>query len=108
MYFIHLFRLEQAKMSRETLVEKLKVVTESELSAEERAARMDELLQEEEKRQHEIDVELKRLRDIQFKKAQELHEARTKERNLEAEIQVKHIFNIKILTNSFFSFGFIT
>ena len=102
MYFIHLFRLEQAKMSRETLVEKLKVVTESELSAEERAARMDELLQEEEKRQHEIDVELKRLRDIQFKKAQELHEARTKERNLEAEIQVKHIFNIKILTNSFF------
>jgi len=47
--------LRQAKDLRETLIEKLKIVTESNLSAEERAARMDELLEDEEKRQKEID-----------------------------------------------------
>ena len=80
-------RLKQAKDLRETLVEKLKIVTESNLSAEERAARMDELLEDEEKRQKEIDQDLKYLRDLQFKKMQELHETKTSERNHEAEIQ---------------------
>lgn len=47
--------MRQAKDLRETLIEKLKIVTESNLSAEERAARMDELLEDEEKRQKEID-----------------------------------------------------
>ena len=81
-------RLKQAKELRETLVEKLKIATESTLSAEERAARMDELLEEEDKRQKEIDYQLKYLRDMQFKKIQELHENKTQERNTEAEIQV--------------------
>ena len=72
----------------EALIEKLKIATESTLSAEERAARMDELMQDEEKHQHEIDQELKRLRDLQFRKTQELYESRTSERNVEAEIQV--------------------
>lgn len=67
---------------------KLKIATESNLSAEERAARMDEMLEDEERRQKEIDQELKYLRDIQFRKMQELHETKTKERNNEAEIQV--------------------
>ena len=73
---------------RETLVEKLKIATESNLSAEERAARMDELLDDEEKRQKDIDQDLKYLRDLQFKKMQELHENQMKERNNEAEITV--------------------
>lgn len=81
-------RLKQAKELRETLVTKLKIATESNLSAEERAARMDEMLEDEERRQKEIDQELKYLRDIQFRKMQELHETKTKERNHEAEIQV--------------------
>ncbi|XP_060558012.1 coiled-coil domain-containing protein 39-like [Ruditapes philippinarum] len=79
-------RLRQAKDLRETLVEKLKIATESNLSAEERAARMDELLDDEDKRQKDIDQDLKYLRDLQFKKMQELHEHQTKERNNEAEI----------------------
>ena len=81
-------RLEQARMNHEMLIEKLKIVTESQLSAEERAARYEELMQEEEKRQSEIEVEVKRLRDLMFRKTQELHETKTKERNTEAEIQV--------------------
>ena len=61
---------------------------ESTLSAEERAARMDELLEAEEQQQQEIEAELKRLRDAQFKKTQQLHESQTQERNTDAEIQV--------------------
>ena len=76
------------KIVHEALIEKLKMELESTLSAEERAARMDELLTEEEKRQQEISTELKQLRDAQFKKTQQLHNAQTQEKNTEAEIQV--------------------
>ena len=91
--FFYTYRLKQAKELRETLVEKLKIATESTLSAEERAARMDELLEDEDKRQKEIDYQLKYLRDMQFKKMQELHDNRTEERNTEAEIQVGLVLN---------------
>ena len=87
--------MKQAKDLRETLVEKLKIATESTLSAEERAARMDELLEDEDKRQKEIDYQLKYLRDMQFKKIQELHDNKVQERNTEAEIQVNvNVFRI--------------
>lgn len=85
------FRLQMAKDLRETLVEKLKIATESTLSAEERAARMDEMLEEEQNVQKEYDQKLKALRDLQFRKTQELHECRIKERNTEAEIQVQRV-----------------
>jgi len=75
----------------EALNEKLKQVSESALSAEEQASRMDELLQQEEVHQKELDVELKRLRELHFRKTQELYQARTEERNTEAEIQVMKI-----------------
>lgn len=80
-------KLSLAKQMHEALNEKLKQVSESALSAEERASRMDELLRQEEARQKELDVELKRLRELHFRKTQELYQARTDERNTEAEIQ---------------------
>ncbi|KAK2144272.1 hypothetical protein LSH36_772g01071 [Paralvinella palmiformis] len=80
-------KLSQAKQLHEALNEKLKQVSESALSAEEQASRMDELLQQEEVHQKELDVELKRLRELHFRKTQELYQARTEERNTEAEIQ---------------------
>ena len=98
MIFTYIYRLKQAKDLRETLVEKLKIATESTLSAEERAARMDELLEDEDKRQKEIDYQLKYLRDMQFKKMQELHDNRTEERNTEAEIQVGDSFHFGKVT----------
>lgn len=49
---------------------------------------MDELMLLEETKQKQMDVELKRLRELHFKKMQELYESRTAERNTEAEIQV--------------------
>ncbi len=85
-------RLQQAKEVHENLIEKLKIVTESELSAEEKAAQYEELMQQEEKRTREIEAELKRLRDQLFKRTQELQQVKTKERNTEAEIQVCQSF----------------
>lgn len=86
-------RLIQVQELRETLVEKLKIATESTLSAEERAARMDEIMEDEEKRQKTLDTELKNLRDTCFKKSQELHEKKLKEKNIDAEIQVPDCCN---------------
>ena len=63
------------------------MATESTLSAEERVAQMDEILEDEQIVREDIETELKRLRDLQFRKTQDLHQARTQERNTEAEIQ---------------------
>ncbi|PVD18338.1 hypothetical protein C0Q70_20887 [Pomacea canaliculata] len=80
-------KLKQAKDLRKALVEKLKVATESTLSAEERAAQMDEFLNNEEKRQKDLYQDLKTLRDINFKKQEELHDAQRNEKDVESSIQ---------------------
>ena len=81
-------RLQVAEKNREQLQEKLKLAYDSEMTAEERAAAMDVMLEEEEAKQKEIDTEVRRLRDLLFKKTNELYEMKTKERNTEAEIMV--------------------
>ncbi|XP_038050649.1 coiled-coil domain-containing protein 39-like [Patiria miniata] len=80
-------RVEDAKDHRQELSAKLKAITDASLSAEERAAMMDSILKDEETSLHLLDQELKRLRDLQYKKAQELFEAKTTEKNTLAEIQ---------------------
>ena len=60
-----LYRLENVQNEHELLSFKLKETTESTMSAEERAFRMEELLKEEENRIHEVQKELARLREIQ-------------------------------------------
>lgn len=72
-------------------MKKLKVATESTLTAEERAAMMGSLLNEEETRQEEIEQELKQLRDMQFRKAEEMYASKRDEKNTEAEIQVRYM-----------------
>jgi len=83
-------KLKQAKDLREALVEKLKVAVEATLSAEERSARMDEMLTEEEKRQEECRTELKLLGEILFKKEKERQESKTEEKKTEAAINGAH------------------
>ena len=57
------------------------------MTADEKASQMDSLLKDEEKRQLEIEKDLKRLREVHFRKQQELHNAGLDERGVEAEIQ---------------------
>ncbi|XP_071508551.1 coiled-coil domain-containing protein 39-like [Diadema antillarum] len=80
-------RVENAKRHRGDLMSKLKAATDASLSAEELAAAMDQMLEDEETTLHILEQELKRLRDLQYKKSQELYEAKTAEKNTSAEIQ---------------------
>ena len=80
-------RVENAKANRQDLMIKLEKISDASLTAEERAAMMDKALLDEEENLHLLDQELKRLRDLQYKKAQELFEGKTMEKNTMAEIQ---------------------
>ena len=81
-------RLEHARQIHEVLVDKLQSATEAELSAEERAARMDEILNEEQRTQKTLTTELKALREVKFKKTGEVQEARREEKSVQALIEV--------------------
>lgn len=80
-------RVENAKRHRGDLMSRLKMATDQSLSAEEMAAIMDNMLQDEETTLKILDQELKRLRDLQYKRSQDLYEAKTAEKNSSAEIQ---------------------
>ena len=64
------------------------MATEATLTAEEKSQRMDALLNDEEARQKALESELKNMRDILFRKQEELSKAQSQERDLEAVIQV--------------------
>ncbi|KAF6040654.1 CCDC39 [Bugula neritina] len=80
-------KLREMVEIRESLNDKLKMATEAQLSAEELAARMDEMMEAEERRQKQIEQDLKHLRDIKFKKGQEYFTAKKAEKDTNAEIQ---------------------
>ncbi|KAM5164293.1 coiled-coil domain-containing protein 39 [Mantella aurantiaca] len=78
--------LNLSKDYNKGLTEKLKVVAESALSVEERAQRMEEMLKEQEKTVKNLEAQLKQIREQHFKKSQELHEYKTKEKHMISEI----------------------
>ena len=65
------------------------MATEATLTAEEKAAGMDALLTEEEQNQKKLEQDLKNMRDILFKKQEDMYKVRSQERDLEAVIEVK-------------------
>ena len=65
------------------------MATEATLTAEEKAAQMDALLNEEEQNQKTLEHDLKNMRDILFKKQEDMYKVRTQERDLEAVIEVR-------------------
>ncbi|XP_073485009.1 coiled-coil domain-containing protein 39 [Aquarana catesbeiana] len=79
-------RLDLSKEYNKDLTEKLKVVNESAMSVEERVQRMEELLKEQEKTVKNLEAQLKQIREQHFKKSQELHEYKTKEKHMISEI----------------------
>ncbi|NXA08637.1 CCD39 protein, partial [Sapayoa aenigma] len=70
-----------------SLSNKLKLVTEETLSSEEKALRMEEILKEEEKAVEEKENEMRQLKDLLFKKTQELKVQKDKEKVALAEIE---------------------
>lgn len=80
-------KLERVQKERDDLRKQLKIVTDETLTSEEKAQRMDMLLKEEESRIHDVEKQLARLRETQFRKTEELHQCKVLEANTAAEIQ---------------------
>ncbi|XP_066537250.1 coiled-coil domain-containing protein 39 [Hoplias malabaricus] len=79
-------KLDEARLQNAALEEKLQVATEAALSTEERAEQMEQLLRGQEQHIKEIDTQLLRLRELLFRKNQELQGLRAKEKNTMAEL----------------------
>ncbi|NXC01658.1 CCD39 protein, partial [Orthonyx spaldingii] len=90
-------RLNLLNEKNASLSDKLKVVIEETLSSEEKALRLEEILKEEEKSVEEKENEMRQLKDLLFKKSQELKVQRDKEKIVLAEIEggQKSLKNLK-------------
>ncbi|NXK17691.1 CCD39 protein, partial [Arenaria interpres] len=87
-----LIQKKQARLSflnekNASLSNKLKLVTEEMLSSEDKALRMEEILKEEEKVVKEKETEMTQLKELLFRKTQELKEQKEKEKCVLAEIE---------------------
>uniref|UniRef100_A0A8B9QDS1 Coiled-coil domain-containing protein 39 n=1 Tax=Apteryx owenii TaxID=8824 RepID=A0A8B9QDS1_APTOW len=82
-----LYILTSLKEQNASLSNKLKLVTEKTLTSEEKALRMEEILKEEEKIVKEKETEMNHLKDLHFKKTQELKVQKDKEKCVVAEIE---------------------
>ncbi|XP_049737692.1 coiled-coil domain-containing protein 39 isoform X2 [Elephas maximus indicus] len=80
-------RLNQIKHQNQNLKKKLKQITEKTMSIEEKATNMEDMLREEEKSVKEVEVQLNIVKDVLFKKVQELHTETMKEKALVSEIE---------------------
>ncbi|CAB1317807.1 unnamed protein product [Coregonus sp. 'balchen'] len=74
-------KVKGAKLHNTALEEKLKTVTETTLSVEERATQMEQVLKEEEQTIKDIDAQLHRHREVLFRETQELQALRVKEKD---------------------------
>ncbi|KAM9378594.1 LOW QUALITY PROTEIN: coiled-coil domain-containing protein 39 [Phaethornis superciliosus] len=80
-------RLSFLKEKNASLSNKLKLVTEETLSSEDKSLRMEEILKEEEKIVQEKETEINQLKELFFKKTQELKLQKDKEKCVLAEIE---------------------
>ncbi|XP_058151372.1 coiled-coil domain-containing protein 39 [Dasypus novemcinctus] len=91
-------RLKQIKSNNQNIRKTLKQITEKTLSVEEKATNLEDMLKEEEKGVKEIEVQLNIVKDVLFKKVQELQSETMKEKALVSEIEgtrssLKHLNN---------------
>ncbi|EDL35031.1 coiled-coil domain containing 39, isoform CRA_c [Mus musculus] len=85
--FDETLRLQKLKHHNEVVKHKLKMITEKTLSIEEKATNMEDMLKEEEKGLKEVEVQLGIVKDVLFKKVQELQNEIAKEKALVSEIE---------------------
>ncbi|NXH47369.1 CCD39 protein, partial [Dicaeum eximium] len=90
-------RLKLLNEKNASLSDKLKLAIEETLSAEEKASRFEEILKEEEKSVEEKENEMRQLKELLFKKTQELKVQSDKEKIVLAEIEggQKSLKNLK-------------
>ncbi|NXV82873.1 CCD39 protein, partial [Atlantisia rogersi] len=80
-------RLSFLKEKNASVSKKLKLVTEETLSSEDKALRMEEILKEEEKIVKEKETEMNQLKELLFKKTEELKVQKDKEKCILGEIE---------------------
>ncbi|XP_034518298.1 coiled-coil domain-containing protein 39 isoform X3 [Ailuropoda melanoleuca] len=89
-------RLQKIKNHNQIVRKKLKQITEKTMSVEEKATNLEDMLREEEKSVKEVEVQLNIVKDVLFKKVQELQTETMKEKALVSEIEgtrssIKHL-----------------
>nr|XP_019592906.1 PREDICTED: coiled-coil domain-containing protein 39 [Rhinolophus sinicus] len=80
-------RLDKIKNHNQIARTKLKQVTEKTMSVEEKATNLEDMLREEEKGVKEVEVQLNIVKDVLFKKVQELQTETMKEKAIISEIE---------------------
>ncbi|KAM4887674.1 coiled-coil domain-containing protein 39 [Thomomys bottae] len=91
-------RLHKIKQHNQIVKRKLNMITEKNLTVEEKATNLEDLLKEEEKSIKEVEVQLNIVKDVLFKKVQELQNESMKEKAMVSEIEgtrssLKHLNN---------------
>ncbi|CAD7690799.1 unnamed protein product [Nyctereutes procyonoides] len=80
-------RLQKIKNHNQSVKKKLKQITEKTMSVEEKATNLEDMLREEEKSVKEVEVQLNIVKDVLFKKVQELQTETMKEKAVVSEIE---------------------
>ncbi|KAI4579007.1 hypothetical protein MJG53_000881 [Ovis ammon polii x Ovis aries] len=80
-------RLRKIKNHNQIVRKKLKEITEKTMSVEEKATNLEDMLREEERGVKEVEVQLNIVKDVLFKKVQELQTETMKEKALVSEIE---------------------
>ncbi|GAB5576639.1 coiled-coil domain-containing protein 39 [Prionailurus iriomotensis] len=80
-------RLHKIKNHNQIVKKKLKQITEKTMSVEEKATNLEDMLREEEKSIKEVQVQLNIMKDVLFKKVQELQTETMKEKAVLSEIE---------------------
>ncbi|KAI5940102.1 Coiled-coil domain-containing protein 39 [Manis javanica] len=80
-------RLHKIKNHNQIVKKKLKQITEKTMSVEEKATNLEGILREEEKGIKEVEVQLNIVKDVLFKKVQELQTKNMKEKAIVSEIE---------------------
>uniref|UniRef100_A0A8C0TD94 Coiled-coil domain-containing protein 39 n=1 Tax=Canis lupus familiaris TaxID=9615 RepID=A0A8C0TD94_CANLF len=80
-------RLQKIKNHNQSVKKKLKQITEKTMSVEEKATNLEDMLREEEKSVKEVEVQLNIVKDVLFKKVQELQTEAMKEKAVVSEIE---------------------
>ncbi|XP_073929788.1 coiled-coil domain-containing protein 39 isoform X2 [Castor canadensis] len=80
-------RLQKMKSNNQIVNKKLKHITEKTMTIEEKATNLEDMLKEEEKGVKEVEVQLNIVKDVLFKKVQELQTETMKEKAIVSEIE---------------------